>query len=301
MCGICAVMLENCKEAFPIGSLLYKMMESQQIRAQDSTGVAIFNKETNKEFYRIDYYRKITGTKFPVRHNDSIYNIFTLKVPGERLDKTLYELNEDPKVVIASFAKEMTLLKDLGLVRDLDSKYNIKSIHGTHGIGHLRIATSSRVTPDHAHPFSTTVMPDIAVVHNGEITNYSRLRSSLELKGYRFFTRCDSEVIAVFIADQILRHGDIEKANYEFIKKADGPFTYIVATPDSLALVRDKFGARKGIFGYNPGSKKYPSFWAMATDLSALDSVGATYHVETAQPGKPKIFYNQMKIRSIAN
>ena len=301
MCGICAVMLENCKKDFPIGCLLYNMMESQQIRAQDSTGVAIFNKETKKEFYRIDYYRKITGTKFPVRHNDSIYNIFSLKVPRERLDKTLYELNEDPKVVIASFAKEMTLLKDLGLVRDLDSKYNIKSIHGTHGIGHLRIATSSRVTPDHAHTFSTTVMPDIAVVHNGEITNYSRLRSSLELKGCRFFTRCDSEVIAVFIADQILRHGDIEKANYEFIKKADGPFTYIVATPDSLALVRDKFGARKGIFGYNPGSKKYPSFWAMATDLSALDSVGATYHVETAQPGKPKIFYNQMKIRSIAN
>lgn len=301
MCGICGVMLENCKKDFPIGSLLYKMMESQQIRAQDSTGVAIFNKETNKEFYKIDYYRKITGTKFPARYDDSIYKIFTLKVPSERLDETLYELNEDPQVVVASFAKEMTLFKDLGLVRDLDSKYNIKSIHGTHGIGHLRIATSSRVTPDHAHPFSSTVMPDIAVVHNGEITNYSRLRSSLELKGYRFFTRCDSEVIAVFIADQILRHGDIQKANYEFVMKADGPFTYMVATPDSLALVRDRFGARKGIFGYNPGSKNYPSFWAMATDLSALDSVGATYHVETAQPGKPKIFYNQMKIRSIAN
>ena len=55
-------------------------------------------------------------------------------------------------------------------------------------------------------------------------------------------------MIAVFIADQLLRHGDLEKANYELIKNADGPFTYIVATPDSIAIVRDKFGARKVYF-----------------------------------------------------
>ena len=292
MCGICAIIMENNNKNFPIGCLLFKMMESQQIRAQDSTGVAIFNNGSNKEeFYKIDYFRK----------NNGKYNQVTEKVPQERLDKTLYELTQDPHIVIASFAKEMNLLKDIGLVRDLDAKYKLKSIHGTHGIGHLRIATSSRVTPDHAHPFSTIVMPDIAVVHNGEITNYSKLRSSLELQGYRLFTRCDSEVIAVFIADQLLRHGDLEKANNEFIKKADGPFTYIVATADSLALVRDRFGARKGIFGYNPGNSNCPSFWAMATDLSALDSVGATLYVETPPPGKPKIFNNKIMIGSIPN
>jgi glutamine phosphoribosylpyrophosphate amidotransferase len=291
MCGICAVIMENSNKDFPIGCLLFKMMESQQIRAQDSTGVAIFNNGSNKEFYKIDYFKK----------NNGKYNPVTEKVPQERLDKFLYELSQDSNVIISSFAKEMNLVKDTGLVRDLDAKYKIRSIQGTHGIGHLRIATSSRVTPDNAHPFSTIVMPDIAVVHNGEITNYSKLRSSLELQGYRLFTRCDSEVIAVFIADQLLRHGDLEKANNEFIKKADGPFTYIVATPDSLALVRDRFGARKGIFGYNPGNRNYPSFWAMATDLSALDSVGATLYVETPQPGKPKIFYNKMKITTISN
>lgn len=292
MCGICAIIMENNNKNFPIGCLLFKMMESQQIRAQDSTGLAIFNNGSYKEeFYKIDYFRK----------NNGKYHQVTEKVPQERLDKTLYELTQDPDIVIASFAKEMNLLKDIGLVRDLDAKYKIKSIQGTHGIGHLRIATSSRVTPDHAHPFSTIVMPDIAVVHNGEITNYSKLRSSLELQGYRLFTRCDSEVIAVFIADQLLRHGDLEKANNEFIKKADGPFTYIVATPDSLALVRDRFGARKGIFGYNPGNRNCPSFWAMATDLSALDSVGATSHVETPPPGKPKIFKNKIMIESIHN
>src|SRR5215217_5138854 len=265
MCGICAVIMENSNKDFPIGCLLFKMMESQQIRAQDSTGVAIFNNGSNKEFYKIDYFKK----------NNRKYNPVTEKVPQERLDKVLYELSQDSNVVISSFAKEMNLVKDTGLVRDLDAKYKIRSIQGTHGIGHLRIATSSRVTPDNAHPFSTTIMPDIAVVHNGEIANYSKLKSSLELQGYHFYSRCDSEVIAVFI------------------NKADCPFTYIVSTPNCLALVRDRFGARKGIFGYNPGTRDYPSFWAIATDLSALDCVGANLYVETSQPGKPKIFYKK--------
>ena len=99
MCGICAVMLENRKNDFPIGCLLYKMMESQQIRAQDSTGVAIFNNGSTKEFYRIDYFRK----------NDGVYNTFTEKVLQEKVDKTLYDLSQDPNIVIASFSKEMIL------------------------------------------------------------------------------------------------------------------------------------------------------------------------------------------------
>jgi methylamine---glutamate N-methyltransferase subunit A len=282
MCGICGIMLENyCYNDFPIGSILYKMMESQQIRAQDSTGIAIFNKEFDHEFYKVEYFKK---------ENDK-YNKFCENVSPDRLNAVLYDLDQDPDVIISTCGKQMSLIKDIGLVRDLDIKYDIKSIQGTHGIGHLRIATSSRVTPYNAHPFNTTIMPDMAVVHNGEIANYSKLRSSLESQGYRFYSTCDSEVITVFIADQLLKHNDIERANYEFINKADGPFTYIVSTPNCLALVRDRFGARKGIFGYNPGTKDYPSFWAIATDLSALDCVGANLYVKTPQPGKPKIFY----------
>ena len=188
------------------------------------------------------------------------------------------------------YTKEMKVIKNVGLVRDLDKKYNIRSMKGTHGIGHLRIATSSNVDPSNAHPFSTTVMPDIAVVHNGEIANYSKLRNMLEIKGYPFYSSCDSEVIAIFLVDQLLQHGDLERAHNEFIQKADGPFTYIASTNRTLSLVRDKFGTRKGIVGYNPGSDAYPAFWAMATDLSALDIIGANKEVKAASPGKSLVF-----------
>jgi glutamine phosphoribosylpyrophosphate amidotransferase len=277
-------MLEHYVPNFSIGSILFQMMVSQQIRAQDSTGVAIFNREINGDTsYKLNYFMETLDG----------YKLEEKKTTSEKLGKLLVDLKQqqEPKVVIISSAREMKLVKDVGLVRDLDSRYKITSMKGSHGIGHLRIATSSRVTPYNSHPFSTTVIPDIAVVHNGEITNYWKLRNELELQGYPFYSNCDSEVIAVFIADQILKHGNIERAHYQFIKKADGPFTYLLATDESLALVRDKFGARKGIFGYNPGGDKYPPFWAMATDLSALDVVGASMCVEESQPGKPIIFY----------
>lgn len=282
MCGICGIMMtKGDPKQFAIGSLLQDMMESQQIRAQDGAGVAIFNKESNED-YRIKSFRRDDANKY---ENNQLVTSYV------DAGKVLLKLNKNPRIFFTSFEKDMTLVKEIGLAKDLDRKHKIRAMKGSHGIGHLRIATSSRVTPFNTHPFSTSIMPDIAIVHNGEISNYRKLRHSLELEGYNFYTDSDSEVIAVFLASRIVKHGDVERAHNEFIKKADGPFTYIAATSDSLAIVRDKFGTRKGIIGFNPGSNETPPFWAMATDLSALDIVGATSKVETPHPGRPIIFY----------
>ena len=291
MCGICGIILKDHNNPnFSIGALLYQMMESQQVRAQDSAGIAIFNNGNTHHddlFYNLAYLMKSSTS---VDEYDLIEEKIPTTRPSIEQDQLISRLSKDSRVSIIGCEKEMKLVKNLGLVRDLDKKYNIKSMKGSHGIGHLRIATSSKVDPSNAHPFSTTVMPDIAIIHNGEISNYSKLRNLLEMKGYPFYSNCDSEVIAVFLVDQLLKHGDIQRAHDEFIQKADGPFTYIAATNHSLSLVRDKFGTRKGIVGYNPGGDGYPAFWAMATDLSALDIVGANEDVKAASPGKSMIF-----------
>jgi len=282
MCGICGIMIDDVELRHPhVGLLLQEMMESQQIRAQDGAGVAIFNKTNSSDTFRIKSFKDNDGNYVSNETNSS----------EEKLDENLINLYDKDDCTFFSLENEMTLIKEMGLAKDLDKKHGIRKMEGSHGIGHLRIATSSRVTPYNTHPFSTTILPDIAIVHNGEITNYDMLRDSLELEGYNFYTDSDSEVIAVFVASRILKHGDIERAHREFIAKADGPFTYIAATPDTLAMVRDKFGTRKGIVGYNPGTKEHPPFWAMATDLSALDVIGATAKIETPYPGKPKIFF----------
>lgn len=289
MCGICGIILEEHTDSnFLVGELLYRMMESQQVRAQDSAGVAIYNNDDNcqsNSFTNLAYLIKCEN-EYEMREEKTTSEIRYSK----ESDPLVSRLRKDENISIIGYTKEMKLIKNVGLVRDLDKKYHIKSMNGTHGIGHLRIATSSNVDPSNAHPFSTTVMPDIAVVHNGEIANYSKLRSMLEIKGYPFYSSCDSEVIAIFLVDQLLQHGDLERAHNEFIQKADGPFTYIASTNRTLSLVRDRFGTRKGIVGYNPGSDEHPAFWAMATDLSALDIIGANEEVKAASPGKSLVF-----------
>lgn len=284
MCGICGIMMEDVGLRHPhVGTLLQDMMESQQVRAQDGAGVAIFDKTGNDSTLRIKSFQSSNGD----------YKTNETRSSEENLAGNLISLYDKEDCTFYSLENEMKLVKEIGLAKDLDKKYGIRKMTGSHGIGHLRIATSSRVTPYNTHPFSTTLLPDIAIVHNGEITNYNMLKASLELEGYNFYTDSDSEVIAVFLASQMLKHGDIERAHREFVARADGPFTYIAATQDSLAIVRDKFGTRKGIVGYNPGTNDNPPFWAMATDLSALDVIGATTKIETPHPGKPRIFFRK--------
>ena len=65
----------------------------------------------------------------------------------------------------------------------MDGRHNIGSISGTHGIGHVRMATESRVDISHAHPFWAYPFPDVTVVHNGQLTNYHGLKRAYEDRG----------------------------------------------------------------------------------------------------------------------
>ncbi len=74
---------------------------------------------------------------------------------------------------------------------------------GTHAIGHTRMATESDVDISSAHPFWAYPFADVSVVHNGQLTNYWTGRRALERRGHRFMSNCDSELIAVYLADRV--------------------------------------------------------------------------------------------------
>src|SRR5688572_3112530 len=131
---------------------------------------------------------------------------------------------------VFSVGRAMEIIKDVGSANDVDHRYGVRSMLGSHGIGHTRMATESRVDIAHSHPFWARPFPDISVVHNGTITNYHRLRRRLEMKGHRFSTGNDSEVIAVYIADHLQRGESLENALRASIEDLDGSFAYLIAT-----------------------------------------------------------------------
>ena len=106
------------------------------------------------------------------------------------------------------------------------------------------MATESDVDICSAHPYWAYPLGDISVVHNGQLTNYWTYRRSLERRGYRFVSDCDSELIAVYIAEKLESGASLEEAMRQSINELDGVFTYLVATREALGMAKDMMSAK---------------------------------------------------------
>ena len=114
-----------------------------------------------------------------------------------------------------------------------------EELTGTHGIAHLRLATESRIDPAHAQPFWGRPYPDVAVTHNGHITNYYKLRQRMEARGFSFASQNDSEIIGMVIGEKLAAGTGLEDALYEAREVLDGSFSFLVATPYGIGALRD--------------------------------------------------------------
>ena len=138
----------------------------------------------------------------------------------------------------------LEIIKDVGDARDVDAKYDVCASTGSHGIGHVRLATESDVQPEAAHPFWATGFADIAIVHNGQITNYWKMRRRLEARGFEFRTDNDSELIAVYLADKMAQGVPLKEALKTSIDDLDGTFSFLVSTKDQIGYAKDRLAAK---------------------------------------------------------
>ena len=116
---------------------------------------------------------------------------------------------EFPHLRVMSAGERIEIFKEAGHPRDFIERFGLASLSGTHGLGHTRMATESRVTTEGAHPFSTGL--DLCLVHNGSLSNHNRLRRTLRREGISFQTENDTEVAAGFL-EWRLREGDTLEA-----------------------------------------------------------------------------------------
>ena len=104
--------------------------------------------------------------------------------------------------------------------------------HGTHALGHTRMATESRVTTEGSHPFSTGM--DLCLVHNGSLSNHNRLREELRREGIDFQTENDSEVAAGYLTWRLREGATLEQALEGCLEDLDGFYTFAVGTARRL-------------------------------------------------------------------
>jgi methylamine---glutamate N-methyltransferase subunit A len=145
---------------------------------------------------------------------------------------------------VLSLGRSLEIIKDLGDAETVARDYGLDSFVGTHAIGHARMATESDVDIANAHPYWAYPFPDVAVVHNGQLTNYHQWRRRLERAGHRFQSECDSEIIAVYLAERMAQGDSLEDSMRRSLHELDGVFTYICVTEDALGVAKDELGAK---------------------------------------------------------
>jgi len=138
---------------------------------------------------------------------------------------------------ISVIDKNQQLFKDVGEIDKF--RKNLPNFKGTIGIGHTRWATHGGVTKENAHPHLSN-NKKIAVVHNGIIENFSKLRDNLVKKGYKFLSQTDTEVISHLIEDNY--QGDLTNAVISALKKIEGYYALVVTSTDEPNTI---VGARK--------------------------------------------------------
>ena len=256
MCGITGILYKDAERAGPIGQIQVEMLQALHRRGPDSTGVALYGPA--EPGYLMRARLQPNGDGRVERARAAIEALATVReltpTPGGVSANVTYEgalaaladgvESADETLDVLSLGHAMQIVKEVGSAEELDRAYGISSFEGGHAIGHTRMATESRVDTLHSHPFWARPFADIALVHNGHVTNEHKLRRRLEQRGHHFLTDNDSEVLAAYLADQLERGEDLGEVLERSVRELDGSFAYLVSTAEGIGFARDQFGLK---------------------------------------------------------
>ncbi len=268
MCGIAGIIHRG--KPGDIGGEMTSMLQSLKHRGPDSTGFAVYGVPTTDRYVmrfkvaeqedigkgfqiirqikerkaEVDERLTETGVEITSEEQATEYAFrYFFKFDGD-LRRMIDYIEEIEGAEVLSLGESLELIKDLGDAATVSEQYGLGGFVGSHAIGHTRMATESDVDIRSAHPYWAYPFSDVSVVHNGQLTNYWNSRRQLEHRGHRFMSDCDSELIAVYLADKMEHGTDLETAMGQSLDELDGVFTYVVATIDRLGMAKDVMAAK---------------------------------------------------------
>ena len=293
MCGIVGFLDRTENASAVVGRTLLQMMDALECRGPDSAGVALYGpRHEGHMVLKIKLGHESDGDEDGVRVAERVRELGPVREASttaeylrlvmdyqgglDELERLIESVDEGIEVV--SMGRRLEIVKQVGSPQNLDATYGISNFAGTHGIGHTRLSTESRVDLSHSQPFWSHGCPDLAIVHNGHITNYHKLRRLYEQRGVRFYTENDSEIIGIYLAERLGDGMTLKEALEASLVDLDGAFSYLAATSDAIGFARDPFGFKPLLF------TETESFIAAATEEIAIRSAfEGTYEVREAQ------------------
>ncbi|MCD4863622.1 class II glutamine amidotransferase [Pseudomonas sp. PLB05] len=294
MCGIVGLYLKNPALEAQLGSLFEPMLEAMTDRGPDSAGFAIYGDEVAEGWVKLTLQATSEGYDFAAlvasvqqrlgAELDWFQNAsaLVLKIRAAEAEVRAVLAELAPELRIMSAGRSIEILKGMGLPQEIASRFGLAGMQGSHIIGHTRMATESAVTLEGSHPFSTGA--DLCLVHNGSLSNHSRLRQDLRREGITFETENDTEVAAGYLTWRLRQGDSLKEALDRSLEDLDGFFTFAIGTRNGFAVIRDPIACKPAILA------ETDDYVAMASEYQALSSLPGIERAKVWEPAPATLY-----------
>ena len=211
----------------------------------------------------------------------AVFGIYDHPEAGNLAYLGLYALQhrgQEGSGIVSSNGRDFFEEKGIGLVSDIYTRDRLQSLLGHMAIGHNRYSTTGDNLPKNVQPIMVNfALGNVALSHNGNLTNAAFLRDELEAYGSIFQSTTDSEVIIHLIA--LSRETTMMERLTEALMRVKGAYSLVILSEDGLIAARDPYGLRPLCLG------KIRESYVVASETCAFDLIGARY-VREVEPGE---------------
>lgn len=282
MCGIVGVFLKDPSLQPQLGSMLTDMLITMTDRGPDSAGIAIYGEDV-PGLSKLTVQSETPDTAFATLADDlgAVLGVSVslcrkdthavLTVPRGHLTAARAALaGIAPGLRVMSTGDSIEIYKEVGLPKEVAARFDLRSMSGTHGIGHTRMATESAVTTLGAHPFNTG--PDQCLVHNGSLSNHNALRRKLRREGIHIETENDTEVGAAYLTWRMQKGATLGEALQGALDDLDGFFTFVVGTKDGFGVLRDPIACKPAVMAETDQYVAFGSEYRALVNLPGIET-----------------------------
>jgi glutamate synthase domain-containing protein 1 len=294
MCGIAGLYTKSATLREHLGTHLADMLEQLSDRGPDSAGVAFYRDPVPVGWCKVSLHSPAAAADWDALRAELSAQLGGASPPSVRATHAVFVIAAEaddaqawltechPELTLMSAGRAIEIYKQAGLPTRFVERFALGEITGTHALGHTRMATESRVTTEHSHPFSTGL--DLCLVHNGSLSNHNRLRRSLEREGIRFRTDCDSEVAAGYLTWRLREGATLEQALEGCLEDLDGFYTFAVGTADGFAVLRDPIACKPAVMA------ETDEWVAMASEYRAIAVLPGAEDAVTWEPAPGRVY-----------
>ena len=219
--------------------------------------------------------------KHELKEECGVFGIFGNKEAANLAYLGLHSLQhrgQESAGIVTSDGKRLYGKKAMGLVADVFDEESLKKLSGSSAIGHVRYSTSGSSSPNNIQPIAVTrAGSEMAVAHNGNLTNALMIRSKLEKEGAIFQSATDTEVVVHLMARS--QEKDIVKKVIYALSLCKGAYSIVFLDSERLIAARDPYGFRPLVLG------KTGSSYVVASETCSFGLINATY-LREIEPGE---------------